>query len=598
MSTTTDLTTLKINKLRSQAQYNKALDEGNVSASEFYLVPEPTLEGNNIAISTAEPGKITFSVADASTSAPGIVQLSDVVNEIADRAVTPKAVKDAIDDAIDALDFAEPEAILYSNNTPIVNGIGSIKPGQVFTDVTIQDMLTMILYPYIDIEIGTTATATPGIGSYDVRNLPTLQSVVLNVTKNSATNLSFELWDTTKDTKVAGPLTETNLSSNKLTFSDLNYAIDTTRTFAIKYSYKKDDGTRVPTSGTKSVTVGTFTITFTDPVIPTPTSNLAKTSWYAGQTADVTSITVSAPTLNSAEKITKLELYKDGSKVGDAVTNPTFPHTFSRTDNLTSTSTSTVNNTYKVRAYFQKRNGTSTTYSESYKDSSNLTITFTYVPATISLSGVNSNTSISKLNPQTISANTVKATFTKNSDKITAVKLYKNNSVIESKTISGHKGDAYSATSGNTTFSFAQSNICSNIALTAKAFNVNTQVGNTSSAINLNFYAPYCYGFVAENKSFNDIDATILKDLTSSKSKKTNITLAKPSTPKKFIYAVPNGTFTSAKDGAGEENFGLFEKNSSGSYTKTITFADGSTQTYQILILKNASAAAVNLTFS
>lgn len=515
---------------------------------------------------------------------------------------------------------------VYSNSTPIVNGIGSIKSGDTFSNKTIQEMLTMILYPYIDIEVGTSATASPNTGTYNItpsatnKGLPTLQSVVLNVTKNSATNLSFELWDTTTNTKVAGPLTEENLSSNKLTFSNLNYAIDTTRTFAITYSYQKDDGTRVPASGTRSVTVGTFTITFTDPVIPTPTTNLVKNSWYAGQTASVTAVTVSAPTLNSAEKITKLELYKDGSQVGDAVTNPTFPYTFNRTDNLTSTSTSTVNNTYKVKAYFEKRSGTSTTEIDGEVFSSNLTITFTYAPATISLSGVTGG-NFSKLNPQSISSNTITANFTKYSDSITSVKLLESGSVKEEQTVSGYSGTAYSDTPGAITFDYSKTNTCTNFELKAQVFN-STTAGAFSNEISYNFYAPYCCGWVndTEDNNFSSVTVDTLKQLSntitlfsnnefedSSKGIKiikdgntVTAQLRAPESSKKFIFAIPNGNFTVAKNNnTNMDDFGQFENSADVSKTKkTIIFADQSDVTYQILILANGTKGAIDYSFS
>jgi hypothetical protein len=58
----------------------------------------------------------------------------------------------------------------------------------------------MILYPYIDIEVGTlesTLDKQPQVsafpGNYYVHTIPTLNSVTLYVKKNSATNLIFSL---------------------------------------------------------------------------------------------------------------------------------------------------------------------------------------------------------------------------------------------------------------------------------------------------------------------------------------------------------------------------------------------------------------------
>jgi hypothetical protein len=82
--------------------------------------------------------------------------------------------------------------LIYTNETPTLEAIGGIKKGQTFKDVSIQDMLTMILYKYIEISVGSVST-NPSSTTCNLPNLPTLNSVSVAVTKNSATNLSFEL---------------------------------------------------------------------------------------------------------------------------------------------------------------------------------------------------------------------------------------------------------------------------------------------------------------------------------------------------------------------------------------------------------------------
>ena len=488
-------------------------------------------------------------------------------------------------------------AIMYNNSTPIVNSIGSIKPGATFVNKTIQEMLDLILYPYVEIEVGSTVTASQTPGIYDVKNLPTLSSVTLNVKKNSATDLQFSLWDTTNKVQVGNTLTENNISNGELTFSNLNYSIDTTRTFSIKYTYKGEGGVD---STEQTVSVGTFTITFINPVVYKPTSNLSTTSYKTGQSATVNKITVSAPTLNSAEKITKLELYKNDSKVGDTIENPTFPYDFT---GFTDTITSDTN--YKIKAYFNSRTESSTTYTETSVDNiENLKISFEYEDATISLSGVSSNNSISKLNPQNISTKTLKATFKKNSDKITNVKLLVNNAEAENSTVTGFNGDTYSSSEGSVIFDYNKSDICSDLTLKAVAYNENTDVA-TSSSINLTFYAPYCYGFVGGTTTLNDVDYILLNTLQSKSNTRTaQFSELQPTGSQKFIYAVPivssNDRFSSASTAIGPATGpdGIFELNSDGTYDKDIEFADGSVVTYQIFIYNSPSGNPVNLTFN
>jgi hypothetical protein len=342
------------------------------------------------------------------------------------------------------------------------------------------------------------------------------------------------------------------------------------------------------------VSVGTFTITFTNPKVSTPTSNLSNTSYKTGQSATVTKITVSTPTLNSAEKITKLELYKNNSKVGNTIENPTFPYDFTGfTDTVTS------NTSYKIKAYFNSRTGSNTTYTESSVESNNLTISFTYEDASISLSGVSSNNLISKLSPQNISTKTLKATFKKNSDKITNVKLLVNNAEAENNTVNGFNGDTYSSSEGSVTFNYSKYDICSDLTLKAVAYNGNTDVA-TSSSINLNFYAPYCYGYVDESVTFAKVNIDVLNSLANKGKSMTTLVDITSQGYKKFIYAIPNGNYKSAKDsdGNGDENFSLFENSESVASTKKeIEFADGSKVTYQILIFRDATGNDTNLYF-
>lgn len=479
----------------------------------------------------------------------------------------------------------------YTNDTPIVTQIGSITSGTTFTNVPIQDVLTMILYPFVDITVG---TVTPNVAatSYQIPNYPTLTSVTVNVNKNSATNLVFKLWDTTSNRQIGTTLTEANISNNKLTFSGFSVVIDTTRTFKIKYSYKGNGGAA---SGDKEKAIGTFTLTFKDPSNPTITSNLgASTSYYNGQTASVQTITTNVANLNSAEKITKLELYKGASKVGNTITNPTLPYTFSPNESVTSSTA------YKVKAYFNKRSGESTTTSEAYIESDSYSLNFTRKEAEVSLSGIYSETR-SKLEPLTISNDTVKANFTKYSDQITSVKLLENSTVKDTQTVTGHSGTTYGTTNGSATFNYSKTNTCTDFKLKAQVYNGDT-AGVSSDEVEVSFYAPYCYGYVDESTTFASVNRDVLASLDDDNKSDSMTALVNIASKgyNKFIYAIPNGNYKSAKDsdGNGDENFSLFENSESVESTKKeIEFADGSKVIYQILIFREATSNSTNLYF-
>jgi hypothetical protein len=477
----------------------------------------------------------------------------------------------------------------YSNDTPIVTPVGSIKEGATFNNVSLQDMLTMILYPYIDIEVSDPVADMP-VGAYTIPNYPTLNSVSIYVKKNSAKNLQFSLWDTTTNTQVGETLSESAISDNRMTFTGLNTTINTDRTFKIKYTYNGDGGEPV---AEKQITVGSFSFTFTKPSNPTISSNLSKTSYYTGQTAEIKSITANVANINSASThgITKMELYKGNSLASTSVANPGTSCTFTISDNIT------TNTTYKVKSYYKTRSATSTTYSDAVVENS-YTISFTRKPATVSLSGVSGGT-FSKLNPQSISSKAIKANFTKYSDSITSVKLLVDGSAKEEQKVSGYDSTTYSDSAGSATFDYSKTNTCTSFKLKAQAFN-GTTAGVASSEISYTFFAPYCYGFVDESVSFSSVDRSTLAGLQSKKDSATTLIQEKSVGYKKFIYAIPNGNYKSAKDSAGngDENFPLFENSENVANTKKeIEFADGSRVTYQILIFKEATGNNIDLYF-
>jgi hypothetical protein len=151
-------------------------------------------------------------------------------------------------------------------------------------------------------------------------------------------------------------------NNNKLIFSGSGYPIDTTREFAIKYSYVGENNKR---HDNLEVTVGKFVIQFVNPSIKALESDLGSSTSYGrynGQTEKITSIKVEIDSLNSVDanpyenkrNITKLELYKNNELV-DTTADVSKSYTFNRTDEIK------TNTIYSIKAYFEKRTGTSTT---------------------------------------------------------------------------------------------------------------------------------------------------------------------------------------------------------------------------------------------
>ncbi len=574
MSTTETLLDLKVHKVSSES-YNSKKDAGSLDSSALYLTPAPELVGKHITITEdAVNNKISYNVTEGTTTVKGVVQLSNEPGESDAMAATPKCVQSAIDDNM-----------VYSNDVQIVKPIGGIKTGTSFDNVPIKDLLTMLLYEYVDIELSLSST-TAEAKSYYVHNIPTLSSMTFYVKKNSATDLTFELWDSTNSKNAIATKTAADISNNTLTFSGLGIKVETTRTFTLKCSYKGDGGN----AGSKECSAK-FTISFQDPSTPTITTSSTK-NYYCGQTANIGTITANVANLNSASvtgKITKFELYKNNT-LYKTQTGEMSSYDFAINDSITSATNSTTS--YKVRAYYNTRTGSSTTPSSTSKDSSNLTITFTYQNPVMTQLNISSN-EFSKLNPQSIS--NPFCTFKKNSGKITQVKLLDGGTVQNTQAVSGLDGDAYSATENTKTFVYTASNICSNKTFYAKAYNGNTEVA--SKQVAMTFYPPYCWGFVDAGTTIDNVDKNLLANL-SNKQKPApsngTISLSEPTTQKKVVFAAPSGNYSKIKDlNTNMDATGAFTTSK-----KTITFADNSTEEYQVFILTIAAKAAANLQFS
>lgn len=109
MSTTETLLDLKVHKLSNES-YESKNTAGSLDDSALYLTPAPTLVGaNQISVNEdTENNKITFSIADGTTSQKGIVQLNDTLTSTSTtQAATANAVK-KVSDKVDALDFTPP----------------------------------------------------------------------------------------------------------------------------------------------------------------------------------------------------------------------------------------------------------------------------------------------------------------------------------------------------------------------------------------------------------------------------------------------------------------------------------------------------------
>lgn len=84
------------------------------------------------------------------------------------------------------------ENTVYSNNTPIVEPIGQIAPGETFSSTPVNQMLTKILYPYVAPTVSATASTASCVVEKGVTT--TVASVTATVGKKSSAITKVELY--------------------------------------------------------------------------------------------------------------------------------------------------------------------------------------------------------------------------------------------------------------------------------------------------------------------------------------------------------------------------------------------------------------------
>ena len=460
-------------------------------------------------------------------------------------------------------------------------------------------MLTRILYPYIDLKVDS-VSSNPAATSYDVVSLPILKSVSINVIKNHATNLEFKLMS--GSTQYGRTLTEADIANNTLTFSNLGTYIDAngqeqdglkievSTSFTIVYSYKGETST---VEGEK--TVGTFSIIFKDPSKPTISSNLSTSggniSRYTGETAKLTKIEAKiTPNSAAATGITKLELLKDGTSIEEKE-NPT-SYVFNHTANITESTT------YKVKMTYNSRTGDSTELTPATLTSNEFKITFTFDNPTISMSSPGT-TYYSVLDGLNISANSLVAKVAKNSANISKVELFNETTFLETQTPTALQTDTYSSSTVQVPFSWGVTKSYENYNFIAKAYYTNNgeKTITTQTGQKYEKYYPHCYGWVDPGTTLDSINLSVLKTIASQESysySTNNVILSEPKGQQKLLYMTHGASYTKIKD----NNTGFDVTDGYHIGTKTITFDDNSTKTYNVYLLKIAAQAAADLQFS
>lgn len=159
--------------------------------------------------------------------------------------------------------------IMYSNDMPTVNALGGIAAGTTFNNMTVEQVLNKLLYPYIAPVI--TAKASPNGGTYEKGSSVNVSTITATVTKKSEAITKVEVFD--GSTSLGS---NTDGTAGNITFT-VNQNVTSNKTFAAKVTDASGN--------TVSANTGTFSFVY---------------PYYLG------AIDVESPTEELVEGLTKL----------------------------------------------------------------------------------------------------------------------------------------------------------------------------------------------------------------------------------------------------------------------------------------------------
>ena len=154
----------------------------------------------------------------------------------------------AYDSRITALE----SAVVYTNDTPMVNAHGGIAAGETFNNVPITEMLTKILYPYVAPIVSASIITPANGGVVEKGSTQNVTKIRVNVTKKSSSITKVEIFDGSTS---LGSKTDGVASGGTFDF-----------TVAVNVTSNKNFTAKVTDSAGKTTSANTGTFTFVHPI--------------------------------------------------------------------------------------------------------------------------------------------------------------------------------------------------------------------------------------------------------------------------------------------------------------------------------------------
>ena len=172
------------------------------------------------------------------------------LQEAIDQEVTDRenAIAQEVEDRNDAID----EAVTFGNGITTVNALGGIPAGQSLDGMTVNEILDMLLFPYVK-QVISNVKATPNGGTYEKGNNQTITAVQATVTKKSKPIIKVELYNGSTLLEVKEG--EDVANGGTFTFSGLSVPVNSTN---VQLTVKATDSNNEVVSGT----TGAFTFVY------------------------------------------------------------------------------------------------------------------------------------------------------------------------------------------------------------------------------------------------------------------------------------------------------------------------------------------------
>lgn len=203
--------------------------------------------GTHVKVTVNDKGVVTGAAQLAESDIPALAATK--ITETEEKKFVTKEEKEKISNVDQLIQEGD---TFHTQEGVTINGLGGIKPGEELNGLTVEQVLSKLLYPHIPPVVKATSTPKDG-GTFELGTTQTVTGISVNVTKKSATIKKIEVFDGAQSlaSKTDGDI------ANGGTFQfEINKEVTTNKSFKVEVTDSKD----------QKVTVNTGEFVFVDPI--------------------------------------------------------------------------------------------------------------------------------------------------------------------------------------------------------------------------------------------------------------------------------------------------------------------------------------------